>query len=142
MRKRIRMAVPAGVVLLLGVGVFVVWPVPDRITRENLDRIHKGMSKAEVEAILGPQGDYSTGKTETLGWEMEHGFGRSSDWWGATSSMHWSSDTLSIEVAFHADGTAAGSQALITKRLDQGPLDNLLWRAKRQWHRWFPDDEL
>jgi hypothetical protein len=23
-------------------------------------------------------------------------------------------------------------------RREQGPLDNLLWRAKRQWHRWFP----
>jgi hypothetical protein len=24
-------------------------------------------------------------------------------------------------------------------RLMQSPLDNLLWRAKRQWHRWFPE---
>jgi hypothetical protein len=23
-------------------------------------------------------------------------------------------------------------------KVEQRPLDNLLWRAKRQWHRWFP----
>jgi hypothetical protein len=24
-------------------------------------------------------------------------------------------------------------------RTTQGPLDNLLWRAKRQWRCWFPE---
>jgi hypothetical protein len=24
-------------------------------------------------------------------------------------------------------------------RIEAIPLDNLLWRAKRQWHRWFPE---
>ena len=46
---------------LVAVGAFVMWPRMDRITRENFDRISKGMSRAEVEAILGPPGDYSGG---------------------------------------------------------------------------------
>jgi hypothetical protein len=25
------------------------------------------------------------------------------------------------------------------RRTTQGPLDNLVCRAKRQWHRWFPE---
>ncbi len=25
------------------------------------------------------------------------------------------------------------------ERVGQTPLENLLWRVKRQWHRWLPD---
>ena len=43
----------------------MLWPRPDRITRENYERIRVGMSSAEVEAILGgPPGDYRTVRTE------------------------------------------------------------------------------
>jgi hypothetical protein len=52
MRKRTRLAVLAGVVLLVGVGVYVLWPGPDRITRENCDRLRFGMSRTQAYAIL------------------------------------------------------------------------------------------
>src|SRR5258708_730719 len=52
-----------GLIALVGVAAFVAWPRPDRVTRENFDRIKVGMSRTEVEAILGPQGDYTTGPT-------------------------------------------------------------------------------
>jgi hypothetical protein len=52
-----------GLAVVVAAGVVVLWPQPQpssRVTRENFDRIHDGMSRAEVEAILGPRGDYRT----------------------------------------------------------------------------------
>jgi hypothetical protein len=53
--------VAAVLVVLAGVAAFALWPRPGRITRENYDRISAGMSRAEVEVILGPPGDHTTG---------------------------------------------------------------------------------
>jgi hypothetical protein len=37
---------------------------PHRVTRKNYERIHNGMTQAEVEALPGgPPGDYRTGRT-------------------------------------------------------------------------------
>jgi hypothetical protein len=58
MRRRKPLPVPAGRAVLLAAGAFVLWPRPERITRENFKRIREGMTQAEVEAILGPPGDY------------------------------------------------------------------------------------
>src|SRR5262249_12806073 len=52
-------------VLLAGVAL-VAWPRPGRITRVAFDRIRPGMSRAEVEALLGSPGDYRTGVGETV----------------------------------------------------------------------------
>jgi hypothetical protein len=49
--------------MLLAVGGFVLWPRADRLARENYERVRRGMSRPEVEAILGPPGDYRTGPT-------------------------------------------------------------------------------
>jgi hypothetical protein len=49
MRRRKRLAV-VGLAVLVAVGALVLWPRPDRITRENGDRIKDGMSRAEVGA--------------------------------------------------------------------------------------------
>ncbi len=51
-RKLLRWAV-AGLALA-GFGVFLLWPRPERVTRENFARIRKGLSETEVQAILGP----------------------------------------------------------------------------------------
>jgi hypothetical protein len=51
----------AGLAVVIAAGVVVLWPREDRVTRGNFDRIRAGMSRAEVEAILGPPGDYTTG---------------------------------------------------------------------------------
>jgi hypothetical protein len=47
----------------LGVGVWLVWPQPSAITRENYECIQTGMTRADVEAILGgPARDETTGR--------------------------------------------------------------------------------
>ncbi len=51
---------------LASVAAFALWPRPNRFTREDYDRIHKGMTRAEVEAILGPPGDYTTLGTDYI----------------------------------------------------------------------------
>jgi hypothetical protein len=64
----IRNRVEAVVLGLLFLGIAAVlawpqWPQPDRVTLENFDRINDGMSRTEVEAILGPQGTTRVGRS-------------------------------------------------------------------------------
>jgi hypothetical protein len=136
-----------GLAVLVAVGVFVLWPRPDRITRENCDRIRKGMSRAEVYAILGPPGDYGTGpvKYETAPYialsahnNLEH-FSQRPEGQGYAT---WQSDSALAFVNFSDAGCVDDRvPAYFFKggRVPQGPFDNLLWRAKRLWRRWFPE---
>lgn len=46
------------VLVLIAFVTFVAWPrtsPPSQITRENFDRINKEMTRADVEALLGPR---------------------------------------------------------------------------------------
>jgi hypothetical protein len=60
--------------------------------------------------------------------------------------MFWHGNDLSIGISvdMSAGKPVASSKRILdvwtiqVKRVEQGPLANLLWRAKRQWHRWFP----
>jgi hypothetical protein len=61
-RKLIGVLAP-GLLVLLAAGAFVAWPRSDRISATNFHRLRVGMSKAEVETILGPAGDHRTGDT-------------------------------------------------------------------------------
>jgi hypothetical protein len=54
-RKRARIAIAVVVLLLIGAGVFFLWP-QDRTTRASWERIQVGMTEKEVEAILGGPG--------------------------------------------------------------------------------------
>jgi hypothetical protein len=42
----------AGLAVVIAAGAVVLWPRADRVTRENYDRIHEGMTPTEVGAIL------------------------------------------------------------------------------------------
>src|SRR6516165_6941322 len=62
MRRRKLLVVLAVLAVVVAAGVVVaLWPSRERITQENFDRIREGMSRAEVEGILGSPGDYTTG---------------------------------------------------------------------------------
>ena len=136
MRRWKPLAVLAGLAVLVAVGAVVLRPRPNRITQENFGRIQKGMSRAEVEAILGPPGDSRTAPTTDpvfLGLTpMTYPEEKT------TLEFKWMGDSVLVMVNFGLNGTVTWKgQGLVHKR-EQGPLDNLLWRAERQWRRWFP----
>jgi hypothetical protein len=109
--------------------VVVLWPRADRITLTNYDLIREGISRAQVCAILGAPDDYTT-RPLILSWPPGTD-GLTDFWWG---------NECAIGLIFDKEGR--GRLKCHTTRVDlrwqQTALENLLWRAKRQWHRWFP----
>ncbi len=135
--RKLRWALVA-ILIPAGVGAFVLWPRPDRITRENYDRIREGMSRAEVEAILGPSGDYTTGPVKPRdGARLDMSDTSSTLEVRPGSAAMWVSDAAYIIVFFDDSGRVKLSGFDPCTSEPQGPLDNLLWRIKRQWHKWF-----
>jgi hypothetical protein len=137
MRRRKLIAV-VGLTVLVAVGAFALWPRTDRIMRENFGRIQKDMSLGEVKAILGSPGDYWTRPTTYRRHFLEPR--RLADKLASDPDVDikkWEGDTGDIEVAFRDGETTAAFYA--TEPVNQGPLDNFLWRAKRLWRRWFPE---
>jgi hypothetical protein len=128
-----------GLATVFPVAAIVVWPWPERIAERNFTRIAEGMRRAEVEAILGPPGDYTTGPT--VG-PMRGGLDlltRDESYYPMyDATLEWKGNTAIIRVGFDSAGVATYKEYATNSRVDQGLFDNLLWRAKRQWHRWFP----
>jgi hypothetical protein len=150
MRRRKLIAAVVGLAVLVVVGAFVLWPQTDqgdRITRENYNYIKIGMSRAEVEAILGPAGDYATGSLRFAGPTLRVFSGEPSPPSEYVLSVRdaegydivrWRNDTGILTVYFDRTGQVFTKGFFHVERVEQGPLDNLLWRAKRLWRRWFP----
>jgi len=155
MRRRTLLVVLVVLAVLVAAGVVVLWPREDRITREKFDRICEGMSRAEVEAILGPPGDYSSGPLQyartslyaffSSGPHPTDDFVLSSplkikmrDERTQVDRVEWRTDRQIATVYYLPSGRVRIMGFSDVARLDQSPFANLLWRAKRQWHRWFP----
>jgi hypothetical protein len=159
MRRRKPLSVLAvGLAVVVVVGAFALWPGQSKITRESFDRIQKGMSRAEVEAILGgPPGDYRTvctvwtvdDDTEPFtvcsidsqalnaavwGYERDQGEPVSS---GEPVTGTWYGNNGSVQIHFSPD-VVEDKHFLPTVEREQTPVGNLFWRAKRQWRKWFP----
>jgi hypothetical protein len=137
MRRRTLLVALAGLAVLVGLAVVVLWSrtEPDRITRQNYDRIVADMTQADVEAILGPPSDYRDGPTDNSPC-TESALLRASRERPLASdySAFWHGDAASIVVEITPDGDIMKNWCPSRIR---GPLETLLWRAKRQWHRWF-----
>jgi hypothetical protein len=141
MRRR-KLIAAVGPAVLVTAGAFVLWPQTNRITRENYERIRDGMSRAEVESLLGAAGDYRTGPVGYETAEYKEAVGRpASILIGGIKPARWFGDYALVEVAFGQDGRALDSESAFYSgvKLPQDPLDNLVWRAKRVWRRWFPE---
>jgi hypothetical protein len=112
----------------------LLWPRPNRFTPENYDRIHKGMTQSEVEALLGPPGDYTTMDTDlggTATMDVDHSGGQ-------YRPVVWRSERANVFVHLNPRGEVVGKGYFPVQAVDHGPLGNVLWRAKRQWQKWFP----
>jgi hypothetical protein len=119
-----------GVAVVVVAGVVVLWP--SRITPENYERIRVGMSRAEVYAILGPPGDYSTYDAPSYEFRCL----------GPPPPLpmeEWLGNRARIGVFFDGAGNVASARCFLLNPVAQSPLGNLLWRAQRQWDRWFPE---
>jgi hypothetical protein len=137
--RKLRWALTAGLVALAGVAAFALWPRPNRVTRENCARIRQGMTRAEVDALLGPPGDYRTGPVDydrglvplkiapiTMPWET------------SDDDDRWAGDSAYLAVRFDPEGRVGSWYVVPTSKAAQSPLGNLLWRLGRQWRRWSP----
>lgn len=158
MCKYWRVFVLAVGLVTLAAGVLLGWPRPSRLTAENFDRIREGMTLAEVEALLGPCGDYRTGPTTCTGpYDPWSPWGRcppamfptamSAGFW----ICEWKSDSAEVTVLlkppgdfqpWHLAPDEMPPGGVISAHwrdvtLQQGYLSNLMWRAERRWKRWF-----
>jgi hypothetical protein len=129
MRRRKLLVALAGLAVMVAAGAVVGWPRANRVTWENYDRIREGMTRAEVEAILGPPGDYRTGPTIALNGSVIAPY-------GSRHQGDWVGNEGFIGVVFDS-GVVEHKYFYRTVKREQSPLGNLLWRAERQWHRWF-----
>jgi hypothetical protein len=138
MRRRKLVGLLAAIALV-SASAFVLWPRPPRVTRQNCSRLQYGMDRKEVETILGPPGDHTTRPVTGVSGHQIVLFWRE----GARprgTPLTWRADTGSVSV----------TMSQLTDRLEvakfqevdcenQSFLDNLLWRAKRQWRKWLPE---
>jgi hypothetical protein len=129
------------------------WPFeqsapPFRPGMEHFEQIRDGMTRDEVYAVVGPPGDYSSGplmnmasifacnasprdaedflppSTETVTGEI-------------VKRVEWRTDNAIASVFFRPTGEVRDKYLSTVSRIGQTPVENLLWRAKRQWRRWF-----
>jgi hypothetical protein len=134
---------------LAAVGVFVLWPRTERITRENYELIREGMGRAEVETILGPPGDHGSGPEVSDPFESLYvssadftnvHFGPSRIMFspGCCDFAIWEGETFGVQVCYDQWDRVILSDFRSIKRRTLSPLDYLVWRGERQWRKWLP----
>ena len=131
MRRRTLLVALAGLAVVVAAGAVVLWP-RSRITQDDSDRIKIGMTRAEVQAILGPPGDHRTNAPPPRG--RSGGSTRPS----GTGGDRWVGDEGTLQVLFNSDDRVRGcSWFQSAGERGDGFIQVLRW-VKRQWHRWFP----
>ncbi len=134
MWKRWRWVVGGLAALLAGVLLLFCAPQRHDLTRQDFKRLRLGMTLAQVEAVLGPPGDYRTGVCVSDTWPREEN-------WLAMQSLHgdlktWESDAAIIVVGFDRGEAICGSFRG-SRLASDNHLVNDLWRAERAWRHWF-----
>jgi hypothetical protein len=120
--------------VILGIGLVLLraflalaLPRPPRVTRANFERVKAGMSRADVEVVLGPPGDYTTGPT----------FIRCGGYvWVPppyTSAERWEGDEGLAFVCFDPADRVIGSFMYPADLVEENATRKLLWRLERRW---------
>jgi hypothetical protein len=122
--------------LLLAFTLFLYswWPSP--VTRENFDRLHPGMTKDEVIAILRPPGDYRNAENEydmSPAHQPPQVFGRGNPHFGMEL---WRSDTADVALNFDDTDKVSSGIFCYMRATSHNPLYNLQWRAQHRWRHW------
>jgi hypothetical protein len=143
-RRKPLSTAPIAALALFSLCVFILWPRPKHlITTEMFDRIKFGMSRAEVEAILGHPGDYATGPLEVDDKSAKPfivGFVPLADSYELDDmvQVQWVCDIGTVDVFFEDPGGAQCSCFFPFRKMKLSPLDNLIWRANRYWRNSYP----
>jgi hypothetical protein len=137
-RRKLLVALALGLAVLVAAAVWPRTPRGEKITLDNWYRTELGMSPAQLKAILGPPGDYSTGPTRVTR-------GAIPDYVNTFGSVpvhahtdFWTSDTFEIWAAYDKSDVIVAKGYCQMEPEHLAPLDNLRWHVKRQWRQWFP----
>ena len=77
-KKRLLLIASVPLIAAVALGVLSILPPRPGVTKANFDRIEKGMTKAEVEAIFGEKGNWWDGaaqKGQAMCWTAKDGSG-------------------------------------------------------------------
>jgi hypothetical protein len=134
--RMLRWALAGGVVLVGIAGwASLVSPVPllPQINMHSGETIRPGMTRAQVEVVLGGPGDYRTRPTYDV-WlpSLPNDRILRRSW-----SAEWYSDEAHVLVLFDQSGCVKTAECLPQKPNHEHPLDNALWNLRRQWRCWF-----
>jgi hypothetical protein len=164
MRRRTLLVVLVVLAVLVAAGVVLMWPKQraSPVTVQNYEQIRvsvssdpaESMSRPEVVRLLGPPGDYTTRPTVTpsmttgfftpfIGDERERRAAKIKGDYGMEFSpaifvLFWQGDDLTISVVFDASHRVYSKRWVKNEPAKVGSVETLVWRAKRQWRRWFP----
>jgi hypothetical protein len=146
-RRKLLVAL-AGLAVVVAAVAVVASSRPSRITRENFSRITNDMDRAQMLALFGPPADNRSGPTEldfadsvsvcTLYKNADYARSDSSIPTIA-EDLEWHEDTSRIYAMFDGQGKLVLASYYPARRQEQGIVENLVWRAQRQWHRCFPE---
>jgi hypothetical protein len=156
MRRRTLLVVLAGLAVVGAVGVVVLWPKPitPGLTQESFDRVEEGMTRPEVETLLGKASSFDGGGLRVLPpsgvlppthpdwgiWRWDDRASLPPEDGGTAPSGQWLYVvTTAASVSFDTSGRATSKYSEIFAVREPFSISSLLWRAKRQWHRWFPE---
>jgi hypothetical protein len=131
--RKLLVGMLAVALLLASTLLVLVLPWRCSVSRANFERIKEGMTRAEVEAILGgPPGVYRTCSRGTAPERYTLVGGYS---WGQTYSV-WSGDEVTVYVCFDRDGLVGWIDCDEAARDDTGLINLLGWRLGRLKERW------
>jgi hypothetical protein len=142
-RRKTRIAATAVVLAgAVAAGAVLFVPGPSRITSGNFDLIHDGMTLRELEALLGPAGDYATGPTMPQ-FEFEESvlsqkvvsknFGPENKDLATLQRLVWEADDGYIEVWLDS-GIVSRCTFMHTYREETSTLEFLRWQLERLWN--------
>jgi hypothetical protein len=129
--------------VLIAAVTYMTWPRPARVTPANCLQVRYAARLADVEAVVGPPGDYRLGPTRPAspyaGWsESRPGSA------GSGQTLVWKGDAAMLTATVGRDGSVLTLSYRPAERIGGGPGMDLAWLAVRLWDRWFDpgaDDE-
>jgi hypothetical protein len=121
--------------VLLGLFVNLLTPRHCPVNREAFGLVEKGMTRAEVHAVLGgPPGDY-----RTRPYSEENALAYYATSPGPPSGDVWHGDEGTVEVRYSTRHDAVISADFTeAEPYDAGPLELVRWRLERLWAKLVP----